>query len=612
MKLYLILQDLIVEKLGLVKEVNRMKQLNSHLENRLQEQEKRLCLVTTELGKTWHVVGKLRKHHYQLHTHEKILKYELQQKRKLLNELKEELEYCREKWDEAREKNSQSERDWKKLRAEFTSRKTKSVSPSFNNSGESGYSDERPSDESSESNDESAYVTEQPTRCKKKMKKSFETILDSSTDFNCVAEREDPVSDLLDVADLPLDTHDSDNHVATTSELSKSENLPKCDKTCETEDEICDITHDDSVIEEPARENQLTNDYVHEDIISDTETSTLQSELNTLSDNTLSENLPHTEQNETLAKREERLPNLNNSSSALLNNTQETTQSCHEISSTLEPLSVALLSQSTSSFDKQNTKTENEDNTETLAVAGNINLETITQNLNLELNDENNTESINTNSDEVLNSISNIQNQSINASVKDKTVHETIISTNPETTVVDFKAIMENVQRQNERLAIKDERFDKLEENCLEVIKNIKSTLNTGQDMIEKLDTLHKEYQDDSAEASGSNCLLECDDSIDKDEPSTSTEVGHEARFAARDIRLKRLEEQTKSLVNKVNKTNSKGVKIHYKLQELHNIYGSESSRAGTPSEENANRSNDEDNDLSEKSVDEDTDTNNE
>lgn len=84
----------------------------------------------------------MQRQHQQLHTHEKILRYELAQKRKLLNELKEELEYCREKWIQAREKNSTTEEQWKQLRKEFASRKPKQVDIS---STESGYSDDKSS-----------------------------------------------------------------------------------------------------------------------------------------------------------------------------------------------------------------------------------------------------------------------------------------------------------------------------------------------------------------------------------------------------------------------------------------------------------------------------------
>lgn len=88
----------------------------------------------------------MQKQHQQLHTQEKILRYELAQKRKLLTELKEELEYCREKWIQAREKNTSTELQWKELRKEFSERK-----PQIDASTESGYSDNKSSsDEESE------------------------------------------------------------------------------------------------------------------------------------------------------------------------------------------------------------------------------------------------------------------------------------------------------------------------------------------------------------------------------------------------------------------------------------------------------------------------------
>lgn len=55
--------------------------------------------------------------------------------------LKEDLESCRHKWTRAREKNEDSEVQWKSLREEFSSRKEQSTSV------ESGYSDEQVTDE---------------------------------------------------------------------------------------------------------------------------------------------------------------------------------------------------------------------------------------------------------------------------------------------------------------------------------------------------------------------------------------------------------------------------------------------------------------------------------
>nr|XP_040235688.2 restin homolog [Anopheles coluzzii]XP_049464488.1 restin homolog [Anopheles coluzzii] len=143
-KTYIKLKDLILEKKSLKKETNRLRTLNSHLERRLDSQEKRLSAVSLELTKTWHLVGKMQRQHRQLHTQEQILRYHLQQKRRLLSELKEELEYCRLKWSAAREKNIESEGQWKSLKADFAARRKQD---SLNNSGESGYSDEQPSDE---------------------------------------------------------------------------------------------------------------------------------------------------------------------------------------------------------------------------------------------------------------------------------------------------------------------------------------------------------------------------------------------------------------------------------------------------------------------------------
>lgn len=135
-KTFIRLKDLILEKNALQRELSRLTELNTHLETKVGRQQRRLSLVSSELRKTWGVVGRMQAQHRQLHTHEKILRYELQQKRNMLKELREELEHCREKWERAREKNSQSEAEWKELRKEFAARKKPG-------SGESGcYSDD--------------------------------------------------------------------------------------------------------------------------------------------------------------------------------------------------------------------------------------------------------------------------------------------------------------------------------------------------------------------------------------------------------------------------------------------------------------------------------------
>ncbi|XP_013194955.2 thyroid receptor-interacting protein 11 [Amyelois transitella] len=519
---YIRLKDLIIEKLGLVKEVNRMKQLNVHLETRLEEQERRLCLVTSELSKTWHVVGRLRRHHHQLHTHEKILKYELQQKRKMLNELKEELEYCREKWIQAREKNTQSEKDWRVLRAEFSSRNAKADSPSCNNSAESGYSDERPSDESSESNDESEYIAEPLIRCKKKNKKSFDTMLDSSTDINLVAEREDPSSDMLEVADLPLDTQDS----------SHSEDILKSDKTCdETEDEIGEIINESYLETNPLSEtnegsNISRNDHnVHFNHVEETNpiranptTSTIKekSSSNTALINP-SEILKNIKmQKDRLAEKDKKMEKLEKDSAALLTKTKNTTIFCEQINNTLD----CLIHRSSTA-------------------------DQVSKNINM-------------------------------INVESETGHESATKLTEETDNEIHDCIV------NEVSILKS--IDVTEETNNNIIGEFMSDSAISHNAIESQEILKQ----DTKEA---NSFSNTEVSVDSAEPSTSHCLNHEARFAARDQRLKRLEEQTKSLVNKVNKTTTKGVKIHYKLEELHNIYGSENSRAGTPSDDAEDKS---------------------
>lgn len=132
---FLKLKDLILEKHSLVKDIGRLKTLNDHLESRLDQQQQKLSTVSAEICKAWNSVAKLNAQHRKLHTHEKILRYELQHKRTVLTELKQELAYCREKWDQARLKNTQSQEDWQSLREEFSRRKCST-------SVESGFEDD--------------------------------------------------------------------------------------------------------------------------------------------------------------------------------------------------------------------------------------------------------------------------------------------------------------------------------------------------------------------------------------------------------------------------------------------------------------------------------------
>lgn len=132
------LKDLISEKSSLANEISRLKTLNEHVENRLNQQEKRLRRVLPEIRTTWDVASQLDVQHKQLHTRQKILGHGLQHKRQMLTELKKELEYCRETWNRVKEKNSLNEHDYDLLQIEFAFRESFDKS----NSVESGFDDD--------------------------------------------------------------------------------------------------------------------------------------------------------------------------------------------------------------------------------------------------------------------------------------------------------------------------------------------------------------------------------------------------------------------------------------------------------------------------------------
>lgn len=108
--------------------------------------------------KVLRILSIFQRQHRQLHTHEQVLRYQLSQKRRMLNELKEELEYCRRKWNLAREKNDESQIQWDTLRREFTARKLQDSGSQ--NSAESGFSDDPVSDDDGSELPTSTIVTE--------------------------------------------------------------------------------------------------------------------------------------------------------------------------------------------------------------------------------------------------------------------------------------------------------------------------------------------------------------------------------------------------------------------------------------------------------------------
>eukprot|EP00096_Caligus_rogercresseyi_P012754 TRINITY_DN5448_c0_g1_i1.p1 TRINITY_DN5448_c0_g1~~TRINITY_DN5448_c0_g1_i1.p1 ORF type:complete len:827 (+),score=262.95 TRINITY_DN5448_c0_g1_i1:75-2555(+) len=142
-KTFMKLQDLILEKKTLEDEVEKMKNINAHLANKVNLHEAKLFNITDELNKTWNYVSTLKSQHSQLHTSELILRAELAEKRNLLVKLREELEYSRQSWNIVKQKTAESEREWRSLRDEFAARRLafKPFQPTGYTSSESGYSD---------------------------------------------------------------------------------------------------------------------------------------------------------------------------------------------------------------------------------------------------------------------------------------------------------------------------------------------------------------------------------------------------------------------------------------------------------------------------------------
>lgn len=284
---FLKLKDLILEKNALVKDIGRLKTLNDHLESRLDHQQQRLSIVSAELCTAWNAVAKLNSQHRKLHTHEKILRYELQHKRTVLNELKKELEYCREKWDQARMKNSQSEEDWQSLREEFSRRKCNSTSV------ESGFEDDESrvaiidsgacSDEEeswlktlSLNTSESEAVDEPQTENKKngikKLEEQSRALLNqmvrTSRTSDSITERLEELQRQYGRSGR-LNTSDNENTISTEDEIpgtsslnsivfqSNEENVSKTDKTVLPLDE--NVLKPNEIVPQPEEERLQQN-----------------------------------------------------------------------------------------------------------------------------------------------------------------------------------------------------------------------------------------------------------------------------------------------------------------------------------------------------------------
>lgn len=116
--------------------LNSSHELNDNLISRVKDQEIHMKGITKELEEAHQLLSVMRKQHQKLQSAENIIKYDLQEKRKLLTRLKQQLESTREDCNLVRIKNSKSKIEWESLRNEFALRAKQT-------SEESGFIDDK-------------------------------------------------------------------------------------------------------------------------------------------------------------------------------------------------------------------------------------------------------------------------------------------------------------------------------------------------------------------------------------------------------------------------------------------------------------------------------------
>ncbi|XP_023225563.1 FYVE and coiled-coil domain-containing protein 1-like [Centruroides sculpturatus] len=103
-------------------DLEAFRELNHKLILKVQEQERKLSGITQELETSHKVITALKCQHSELQTTEAITRYELKEKRKLLNKLRSQLESTKEECNRMRKSYSDSEAEWQSLRDEFAKR----------------------------------------------------------------------------------------------------------------------------------------------------------------------------------------------------------------------------------------------------------------------------------------------------------------------------------------------------------------------------------------------------------------------------------------------------------------------------------------------------------
>ncbi|XP_046649469.1 FYVE and coiled-coil domain-containing protein 1-like isoform X2 [Daphnia pulicaria] len=117
------LKELFSSQQTAIKELESIKEANMSLARALAQHDHQLSTVTNQLDQTWVWFSKLKTQASQLQTDESVMRYDLKEKRKLLNSLKEQLEVSKQQWERIRNQNDANQEEWQSFRDELDGRK---------------------------------------------------------------------------------------------------------------------------------------------------------------------------------------------------------------------------------------------------------------------------------------------------------------------------------------------------------------------------------------------------------------------------------------------------------------------------------------------------------
>ncbi|KAH7950924.1 hypothetical protein HPB52_003132 [Rhipicephalus sanguineus] len=117
------MQSLMLSESQLERELADCRELNKLLSAKVHEQERKLCGFVQELDRTKTLLAGMENTHHKLQTAKAVMRYELQEKKHLLHNLRQQLESTRESCVRVMRSNAESEIEWRNLREEFQSRK---------------------------------------------------------------------------------------------------------------------------------------------------------------------------------------------------------------------------------------------------------------------------------------------------------------------------------------------------------------------------------------------------------------------------------------------------------------------------------------------------------